>query len=55
MTDVSISTQRPCPTCGSNGNLHDPAEAQHRIQELEGQIQELNERAAVTGKLRPDP
>lgn len=55
MTNASITSEQPCPTCGGHGNLHDPAEAQHRIQELEGQIQELNERAAVTGKLQPDP
>lgn len=55
MTNASTSSERSCPTCGGNGNLHDPAEAQYRIQELEGQIQELNERAAVTGKLQPDP
>lgn len=51
MTNASIITERPCPTCGANGNLHDPDAAQHRIQELEGLIQELNQRAAVTGKL----
>lgn len=55
MTNASIRTERPCPTCGGNANLHDPSEAQHRIQELEGQIQELNQRAAVTGKLQSDP
>lgn len=52
MTNASITTEGPCPTCGGgNGDLHDSAEAQRRIQELEGQIQELNQRAAVTGKL----
>lgn len=49
MTNASTTTERPCPTCGTNGDIH-PSEAQRRIQELEGQIQELNQRAAVTGK-----
>lgn len=54
MTNTSLLAARPCPTCGGNSDIHDPAEAQRRIQELEGHVQELNERAAVTGKPAPD-
>lgn len=38
-----------CPTCGY-GEEHDPSEAQLRIQELEGLVQDLTQRAAFTGK-----
>ncbi|KAJ6119792.1 hypothetical protein N7523_004072 [Penicillium sp. IBT 18751x] len=49
MTNVSIKL---CPACGGSGDCHDPSEVQQRILELQEQVQELNERAALTaGKL----
>ena len=55
MTNAAPPIGKPCPTCGGIGAAHDQSEAQHRIQELEGQIQELTERAAVTGRLHLFP
>lgn len=49
MTNDSMTFEKRCPTCAGNGLSYDPSEAPRRIQELEGQVQELNERAAVTG------
>ncbi|KAJ5122377.1 hypothetical protein N7526_009314 [Penicillium atrosanguineum] len=41
-----------CPACGGSGDCHDPSEVQQQILELQGHVQELNERAALTaGKL----
>jgi hypothetical protein len=51
MTDVL--TTETCPACGGSGDCHDPSEVQRRILELEGHVQELNERAALTGKCAP--
>ncbi|KAJ5980815.1 hypothetical protein N7481_008113 [Penicillium waksmanii] len=43
--------ENSCPTCGSNGGL-DASEAQRRILELEGQIQEMTAHSAIAaGKL----
>ncbi|CAI7648971.1 unnamed protein product [Penicillium pancosmium] len=43
--------EKSCPTCGSDGAL-DASEAQRRILELEGQIQEMTAHSAITaGKL----
>lgn len=49
MTNASTS-EKQCPACGGSGACHDPSEVQQRILELEGHVQELNERAALTGK-----
>lgn len=46
---VTLS-ENQCPTCGGNGASHDAVESHRRIQELEGHVQALTERAAVTGK-----
>lgn len=56
MTNAVSTVEKQCPTCGGKGVSHELPEAQHRIQELEGQVQELTERATVTGKsgLYPD-
>lgn len=51
MTDVL--TTETCPACGGSGDCHDPSEVQRRILELEGHVQELNERAALNGKCAP--
>ncbi|KAJ5218912.1 GDPGTP exchange factor Sec2p [Penicillium cinerascens] len=51
MTNASTSGKQ-CPACGGSGACNDPSEVQQRILELEGHVQELNERAALTtGKL----
>ncbi|KAJ5690597.1 GDPGTP exchange factor Sec2p [Penicillium macrosclerotiorum] len=51
MTHVTTLSEKQCPTCGGYES-HDAAESHRRIQELEGHIQELTERAAITaGKL----
>ncbi|KAJ5257036.1 GDPGTP exchange factor Sec2p [Penicillium angulare] len=42
-----------CPTCGY-GEEHDPSEAQLRIQELEGLVQDLTQRAAFTANKLAD-
>lgn len=49
MTNDSMNFEKRCPTCAGNGHSYDRSKAPRRIQELEGQVQELNERAAVTG------
>lgn len=51
MTNIETGLEKSCPTCGSNGAL-DSSEAQRRILELEGQIQEMTSHASVAaGKL----
>ncbi|KAJ6164904.1 GDPGTP exchange factor Sec2p [Penicillium chermesinum] len=45
MATVATGTETPCPVCGGMSDVHDSSEAQRRIQELEGQVQELTERA----------
>lgn len=52
MTSVGAVSEKQCPTCGGNGSATyaNSKEAQRRIQELEGQVQVLTERASVTGK-----
>ncbi|KAJ6096086.1 GDPGTP exchange factor Sec2p [Penicillium sp. IBT 16267x] len=46
MKTVAIVEENHCPRCGS-GDSYDPSEAQLRIQELEGQIQDLTHRVAL--------
>lgn len=49
---VEPFSEKSCPTCGSNGNALDASEAQRRILELEGQIQEMTAQASISaGKL----
>lgn len=43
-------SEKQCPMCGGNGDSHDAVESHRRIQELEGQVHALSERAAMTGK-----
>ncbi|KAJ5755114.1 hypothetical protein N7533_004657 [Penicillium manginii] len=51
MTKIDPSLENSCPTCGTNGAL-DASEAQRRILELEGQIQEMTAHSAIAaGKL----
>jgi hypothetical protein len=50
MKNVMNLSEKQCPTCGANADSHDALESHRRIQELEGQVQALTERAAVTGK-----
>lgn len=50
MKNVTTLLEKQCPTCGGTGDSQDALESQRRIQELEGQVQALTERAAVTGK-----
>jgi hypothetical protein len=49
MTKIDPSLENSCPTCGTNGAL-DASEAQRRILELEGQIQEMTAHSAIAGK-----
>ncbi|KAJ5239273.1 hypothetical protein N7468_003892 [Penicillium chermesinum] len=49
MATVATGTETPCPVCGGMSDVHDSSEAQRRIQELEGQVQELTERATDAG------
>jgi len=51
---VEPLSEKSCPTCGSNGNALDASEAQRRILELEGQIQEMTAQASISGKYEPD-
>ncbi|KAJ5585054.1 GDPGTP exchange factor Sec2p [Penicillium hispanicum] len=52
MTNTVSIPEKRCSTCGGSGPVYEHPDAQHRIQELEGQVRELTERAAVTaGKL----
>ena len=53
MTTDATFNEEKCPTCGGNGDSHESLEAQQRIQELEGQIQDLMAQAVVTGKVEP--
>ncbi|KAJ5913725.1 GDPGTP exchange factor Sec2p [Penicillium tannophilum] len=46
MKTVATVEENHCPTCGS-GESYDSSEAQLRIQELEGQIQDLTHRVAL--------
>ncbi|KAJ5648157.1 GDPGTP exchange factor Sec2p [Penicillium lividum] len=46
MKAVATATKSHCPACGY-GDSFDPSEAQLRIQELEGQIQDLTHRVAL--------
>jgi hypothetical protein len=50
---TNVSTTEICPACRGSGDCRDPSEVQQRILELEGHVQELNERAALTGKCGP--
>lgn len=50
MTNVETLLEKSCPTCGSNGDALDASEAQRRIQELEGHIQEMTANASISGK-----
>ena len=47
---VEPLSEKSCPTCGTNGYALDASEAQRRISELEGQIQEMTAQASVSGK-----
>ncbi|KAJ5710150.1 GDPGTP exchange factor Sec2p [Penicillium malachiteum] len=51
MTVAAVETQ--CPTCGYD-ETHESSEAQLRIQELEGLVQDLTKRAAVTANKLAD-
>ncbi|KAJ5736973.1 GDPGTP exchange factor Sec2p [Penicillium malachiteum] len=51
MTVAAVETQ--CPTCGYD-ETHDSSEAQLRIQELEGLVQDLTKRAAMTANKLAD-
>lgn len=55
MKDVMTLSEKQCPTCGGTGDSHGALESQRRIQELEGQVQALTERAAMTGKQEDNP
>ncbi|KAJ5433423.1 uncharacterized protein N7458_012579 [Penicillium daleae] len=50
MKNVTTLSEKQCPTCGGNGAV----ESHRRIQELEGQVQALTERAAVTANKLAD-
>lgn len=50
MNNVTTLSEKQCPMCGGTGDSHGPLESQRRIQELEGQVQALTERAAMSGK-----
>ncbi|CEJ58232.1 hypothetical protein PMG11_06897 [Penicillium brasilianum] len=50
---VTLS-ENQCPTCGGNGASHDAVESHRRIQELEGHVRALTERAAVTANKLAD-
>ena len=49
--NITTLSEKQCPACGRDGAV----ESHHRIQELEGQVQALTERAAVTGKQEDSP
>jgi hypothetical protein len=55
MNDVMTLSEKQCPTCGGTDDSHGALESQRRIQELEGQVQALTERAAMTGKQEDNP
>lgn len=49
MTNDTLVSENHCSMCGG-AEVQNSPEAQRRIQELEGHVQELRDRAAVTGK-----
>lgn len=55
MKNVTTLSEKQCPTCGGTGDYHGALESQPRIQELEGQVQALTERAAMAGKQEDNP
>ncbi len=55
MKNVTTLSEKQCPTCGGTGDYHGALESQTRIQELEGQVQALTERAAMAGKQEDNP
>ena len=52
MTNAESAPENRCSMCGGS-EAHDSPEAQRRILELEGHVQELTQRAAVNGKSMP--
>lgn len=49
MTNDTLVSEKHCSMC-RGAEASDSPEARRRIQELEGHVQELKDRAAVTGK-----